>query len=52
MKCPDCNSENIVKNGTNSTKKQIYHCKSCKRYFVLDPIKQKISDEKKELIEK
>jgi len=52
MKCPDCNSENIVKNDSNSTKKQLYHCNSCDRYFVLDPIKQKISDEKKTLIEK
>ena len=52
MKCPDCNSENITKNGSNSTKKQIYHCNSCGRYFVLDPIKQKISDEKKALIDK
>ena len=32
--CPYCTSKNIVKNGTTSTKKQQYHCKSCKKRFL------------------
>ncbi len=40
--CPNCNSLNIVKNGsrkTNAGIRQRYLCKDCKSRFVLDPIK-------------
>ena len=52
MKCPDCEFDNIVKNGSIANGKQKYLCKSCNRQFVLNPQKQAISDEKKELIDK
>jgi insertion element IS1 protein InsB len=32
--CPYCTSKNIVKNGRTSTKKQQYHCKSCRKRFL------------------
>lgn len=52
MECPDCKSNNIVKNGSIANGKQKYLCKNCGRQFVLNPQKQPISDEKKELIDK
>jgi transposase-like protein len=35
IKCPNCNSENIVKNGheTKHTDRQKYQCKACFTYF-------------------
>lgn len=41
--CPYCSCEQIFKRGVRKTKlgiKQLYCCKSCKRRFVLEPIKQ------------
>lgn len=52
MHCPDCYSLEIVKNGFNATRKQMYLCKRCRRQFVLDPIKSRISSDTKELIDK
>ena len=52
MNCPDCLSNEIVKNGSLSNGKKRYQCKSCGRQFVLDPQKSKISDETKILIDK
>ena len=52
MHCPDCHSMHVVKNGFNSTKKQMYRCSNCGRQFVLDPIKSKLSDEQKQWIDK
>ena len=52
MKCPRCESEQIVKNGSIHTGKQKYMCKACNRQFVKDPENQPISDETKELIDK
>jgi len=40
--CPYCSCDKIFKRGTRKTKfgvKQIYCCKSCKKRFVLSPIK-------------
>jgi len=36
VKCPDCNSENVVSNGTTQAKKPVqkYCCKDCGRYFT------------------
>lgn len=42
VKCPFCNSFNIIKHGTRKNKngvKQRYLCKDCNKTFVLDPIK-------------
>ena len=52
MCCPTCKSESVVKNGFNSTGKQMYLCNECGRQFVLNPEKGPISDEKKELIDR
>jgi len=52
MKCPRCESEQIVKNGSIHTGKQKYMCKVCGRQFVEDPENQPISDETKALIDK
>jgi insertion element IS1 protein InsB len=50
--CPRCNSENIVRNGNTDYGKPRYMCKDCQRHFVENPAKGKISDEKKELIDR
>jgi IS1 family transposase/transposase-like protein len=52
MHCPDCYSQEVVKNGYNATNKQMYCCKECGRQFVLDPDKSPISSETKTLIDK
>jgi transposase-like protein len=52
MKCPRCNSEKIVKNGSIHNGKKKYMCKDCGRQFVKDPANKPISEEKKELIDK
>ena len=52
MKCPKCESEQIIKNGSIHTGKQKYMCKACGRQFVEDPQYRVISDETKVLINK
>jgi len=51
MYCPNCHCQEIVKNGFNATKKQMYRCKQCGRQFVLNPAKFPISDERKNIID-
>jgi insertion element IS1 protein InsB len=51
MRCPDCNSENIVRNGSNSTGKQKFMCKDCGRQFVENPENRIISQMVKSLID-
>ena len=50
--CPECGSENFKKNGHTHNGKQNHHCKDCGREFVLNPEKEVISQETKELAEK
>jgi transposase-like protein len=52
MRCPRCNGEQIVKNGSIHTGKQKYLCKQCGRQFVETRHQQPISTETKELINK
>ncbi len=52
MRCPDCDSDQIIKNGFNALDKQIYRCKACGRQFVLDPDKGPIPNETKDLIDR
>ena len=52
MKCPDCDSERIKKNGTIHNKKHKYQCNNCGRQFVEAPQNKIISDETKALIER
>ena len=48
--CRKCQSENVVKNGTNASGNQQYHCKDCGAYGVLEPEKNGYSEEEKERI--
>ncbi len=50
--CPRCNSENIIKTGNTIYGKPKFMCKDCREQFVKNPVIRKISDEKKELIDK
>jgi len=50
--CPRCNSGNIVKNGNMIYGKPKFMCKDCRRQFVINPVDRKISEEKKEIIDK
>lgn len=52
MHCPNCYSKQLVKNGFNALGKQLYRCKDCRRQFVLNPAKERISDDKKMLIDR
>ena len=52
MKCPRCESEQIIKNGSIHTGKQKYQCKTCGRQFVENPKHPAISEEIKTLIDK
>lgn len=52
MHCPTCQSKQLVKNGLNALRKQMYRCKECDRQFVLNPAKERISDDQKALIDR
>jgi len=47
--CRKCQSEDLVKNGTNASGSSQCHCKACDTYSVLDR-KERATEEKKELI--
>ena len=47
--CPECGSNNYKKNGHTHNGKQNHQCKDCGSEFVLNPEKEIISDEKKQL---
>jgi len=50
--CPSCDATQVVKNGRIHNGKQRYLCRVCQRQFVENPVFQRVSDEKKALIEK
>ena len=52
LRCPDCESEQTVKNGHIHTGKQRYLCKDCGRQFVENPEFRKIGEETKARIDK
>jgi len=52
MKCPRCQSENIVRNGSIHNGKQKYACKECRRQFVENPENKIISSETELFVEK
>lgn len=52
LRCPNCGSEQIVKNGRIHNGKQNHKCKDCGRQFVKDPQKQPIDDETKAWIDR
>ena len=47
--CRECESEDLVKNGTNASGRSQYHCKACGAYGVLE-CKERATEEKKGLI--
>jgi transposase-like protein len=36
IRCPNCDSPALQKNGRTTTGQQKYHCKACNRYGTLD----------------
>ncbi len=52
MQCPQCASDQIVKNGSIHNGKSKYLCKECRRQFVADPQDRRISDDTKALIDR
>jgi len=52
MICPRCNSGNTIKNGNTVYGRPKFMCRDCRKYFPENPDIRKITDEKKELIEK
>ena len=52
MQCPQCASEQIIKNGSIHNGKPKYLCKACRYQFVEEPQDRRIPDETKALIDK
>jgi insertion element IS1 protein InsB len=52
MNCPNCNSLQIIKNGSIHNGKPKYKCNDCGRQFVENPENKIISPESIEIIEK
>lgn len=52
MNCPECDSQNIIKNGSIHNGKPKCLCKACGRQFVENPTKKIISQETWDLVDK
>jgi len=52
MNCPECDSQNITKNGSIHNGKPKFMCKDCGRQFVENPTKKIISQETWDLVDK
>ncbi len=52
MKCPECNSLNIKKNGSVHNRKKKFMCKDCRRQFAENPEKKVISNEMRRLVDR
>ncbi|MBF0224172.1 MAG: IS1 family transposase [Desulfobacterales bacterium] len=52
IKCPRCNSENIIKNGSIHNGKPKFMCRDCKRQFVENPTNKIIPKETWNLVDK
>lgn len=50
--CPNCQSEDVVKNGRTRHGKQNYKCRDCGRQFVKNPQWRMISEETKGIIDR
>ena len=50
--CPNCGSDDIMKNGTTYRGKQNYQCRDCGRQFVENPQRKTIDTQTLELIER
>ena len=49
--CPNCHSNQILKNGSIHSGKQKYLCKRCGRQFIENPTKKYIDEQTKETID-
>ena len=52
MNCSECDSQNIIKNGSIHNGKPKFMCKDCGRQFVENPTKKIISQETWDLVDK
>ena len=52
MHCPECNSQNTVKNGSIHNGKPKFMCKNCDRQFIENPTQKVISKETWSLVDK
>ena len=52
MNCSECDSQNIIKNGSTHNGKPKFMCKVCGRQFVENPTKKIISQETWDLVDK
>ena len=52
VRCPSCQSIQVVKNGKIHNGKQNHKCRECGRQFVLAPQNQRISTATKHLIDR
>lgn len=52
LKCPQCQSERISKNGKIHKVKQNYKCRNCGRQFVNNPTKKYITEKTRELVDR
>jgi transposase-like protein len=50
MICPNCERQEIIKNGKIHNGKQRYKCKNCGRQFVENPQNRRITPETKKII--
>lgn len=52
LRCPTCDSSNVVKNGKIHNGKQNHKCTDWGRQFVKDPQQKRIGEDTKRLIDK
>jgi insertion element IS1 protein InsB len=50
--CPNCGSDNLIKNGSVHNSKPKHQCKTCGRQFVDNPTNTTVSSEKRQLIDR
>ncbi|MDR1138769.1 MAG: hypothetical protein LBK70_02720 [Clostridiales bacterium] len=52
MKCPKCDSSDIIKSGFSIQHKQRYRCVSCNKQFVLDKDKDRLKLDKSDKVDR
>ncbi len=52
LNCPQCNSQQVVKNGHIHNGKQRFQCHECGRQFVENPTNKIITDKTKAMVER
>ena len=49
--CPRCHGRQVVRNGFTHNGRQQRRCKDCRRRFVENPRKQRVSDERRAVVD-